>query len=58
MLPASNEISYQQAKPTEATNNKATMIMDYTHTYPNNILLYYVSDMQLYIDSDAAYPFY
>ena len=29
--------------------------MDYTYTYPNAILQYYARNIQLYIDSDAAY---
>ena len=55
MLPAISKISSQQAKPTQETNDKATMLMDYAHTYPDAIIRYHASDMQLYIDSDAAY---
>ena len=29
--------------------------MDYAHTYPNATIRYYTSDMQLHVDSDAAY---
>ena len=29
--------------------------MDYTHNYPNATSRYYASDMQLHVDSDAAY---
>ena len=55
MLPDINEISSQQAKPTQETNNKATMLMDYAHIYLDAKIRYKASDMQLYIDYDAAY---
>ena len=55
ILPAINEISTQQAQPTEDTNTKATMLMDYFHTYPCATIRYHASDMQLHVDSDAAY---
>ena len=29
--------------------------MDYAHTYPDSVIYYHASDMQMYIDSDAAY---
>ena len=54
MLPAINEMSSQQVKTTEATNNKATILMDYAYHYSNAILRYYASTMKLYIDSDTA----
>ena len=31
------------------------MIMDYTHMYPDRVIKYHTSKLQLYIDSDAAY---
>ena len=55
MLPAINGILSQQARPTQDTNEKVTMLMDYVHTYPDAIIRYHASDMQLYIDSEAAY---
>ena len=55
MLPAINEISSKQTKPTTKTNDKATMLMDYTYTRPESKIRYHVSDMKLYIDSDVAY---
>ena len=55
MLPAINEISSQHANPTEETNAKAQMLMDYAHTYPDATIRYHASNMQLYMDSDAAY---
>ena len=45
MLPVINEISSQQAQPTEDTNAKAQMRMDYAHTYPNATIRYKASDM-------------
>ena len=55
MLPALNEISSTQAKPTTYTREECQQIMDYAATYPNIYVQYYVSDMVLLIDSDAAY---
>ena len=55
ILPAINEISSQQAKPTKETNNKVKMLMDYAHTYPDTKIRYHASDIQLCIDSHAAY---
>ena len=55
MLVATNEIGNQQAAPTEKTNEAATMLMDYAHTYPNAIIRYHDSDMCLHIDSYAAF---
>ena len=52
MLPDINKIS---AYPTEDTNKKCTILMAYTHSYPNAVIRYYASDMRLYIYSDAAY---
>ena len=31
------------------------MLLDYLHTHPNAKIRYHASDMQLHIDSDAAY---
>ena len=55
MLPKINEIPDQQAKPTEETNDKVTILMDYAHTYPSATIHYHASDIHLHIDSDAAY---
>mmetsp|Transcript_11265 Transcript_11265/g.15885 ORF Transcript_11265/g.15885 Transcript_11265/m.15885 type:complete len:463 (+) Transcript_11265:115-1503(+) len=55
MLAALNEISTTQAKPTEHTLDKCKRLLDYAATYQNAYLRYYSSDMQLHIDSDAAY---
>ena len=55
ILPEINEISTSQAKPTEDTNKKYTMLMNYTHSYPNTVICYHASDTRMHIDSNAAY---
>jgi hypothetical protein len=55
MLPAINEISGSQAKPTVNTLKACKMLMDYAATYPVAIIRYHASDMVLHVDSDAAY---
>ena len=55
MLPAINDISSQQAKPTTTTQAKVERLMDYSAMYPDAYLRYYTSDMKLNIDSDASY---
>ena len=55
MLPAINEISSQQANPTENTWKACEMLLDYACTYPNAKIRYYASDMCLHVDTDAAY---
>ena len=53
--PALNEIRTMQAKPTEATNAKAQMLMDYLHFHPDATLRYHASDMILQFEADSAY---
>ena len=55
ILPALNEIGLQQHMPTEIIRKKCNRLMDYLHTYKNAFIRYKASDMQLHIDSDAAY---
>ena len=55
ILPAINDIASMQAHPTEQTNEKVKMLLDYLCTYPNAKVRYYASNMILHIDSDAAY---
>ena len=55
MLPALNQISTQQSKPTQRTNEDADMLLDFAATYPNAKIRFYASDMILHIDTDAAY---
>ena len=52
---ALNDIATSQASPTRKTKDATLMLMDYLHTHPNAKIRYHASDMQLYIDSDAAY---
>ena len=44
-----------QSNPTESTNNKIKMLLDYLATYPNAKIRYHASDMVLHVDSDTAY---
>lgn len=55
MLPALNEISTQQSKPTEKTLKATNHLLDYAATYPLAIIRFYASDMILAVESDAAY---
>ena len=55
VLTAPGDISTAQASPTINTNKKTVMMMDYLHTFPNAKLRFYADDMQLHIESDAAY---
>ena len=55
MLPALNQISTQQSKPTHQTNDDAAMLLDFAATYPNAKVRYHASDMILHVDTDAAY---
>ena len=53
--PCLNSIGTEQACPTESTNEKAQMLMDYLHDHPNGILRYHASAMILSLEADAAY---
>ena len=55
ILPALNEISFMQATPTENTNKKIQMLLDYLYNFKNAKIRFYRSDMQLHVDSDVAY---
>ena len=55
MLTALNDIGIQQAHPTVKVKDKLQTLMDYANTYPNVFLRFYASDMQLHVDTDAAY---
>ena len=55
MLPALNQIGSQQAQPTQLVMKKIQRLMDYANTYQHAYVRFYASDMQLMIDSDAAY---
>jgi hypothetical protein len=55
MLTALNNIRTTQSNPIEYTLQEYQQLMDYTATYPQMIVRYYVSDMILNIDSNATY---
>ena len=55
MLPALNQIGSQQSLPTKHVLEKIQRLMDYANTYPNAYVRFYASDMQLTVDSDAAF---
>ena len=55
ILPALNEISTQQSRPTKKTLAKTNMLLDYMATYPNARMRFLAGTMQLLVESDAAY---
>jgi hypothetical protein len=55
IITALNEISHQQAAPTEKTKAACDMLLDYLSTHPNATLRFHASDMVLAVCSDAAY---
>ena len=55
ILPALNDISRNQANPTQHTIDQCQRVLDYVNTYQNVQVRYYASDMILNIDTDAAY---
>ena len=50
-----NEIGTTQAQPTEFTKKECQRLMDYLYTYPEVKIQFYASNMNLHIESDAAY---
>ena len=54
-LPFTNETPPQQTVSTDITNEKVGMLIYYAREYPNKMVCYHASVMQLNIDSDAAY---
>eukprot|EP00957_Ditylum_brightwellii_P208528 15357882-Ditylum_brightwellii.AAC.1 len=54
-LPALNDIGTQQSTPTQAMIADTEWIMDSFHTYPDAHLQFFAGDMQLHVNSDAAY---
>ena len=55
MLTSLNDIGSQQALPTTNVSEKAQQLMDYANTYPHVFVCFYASDMQLAVDTDAAF---
>ena len=54
MLPAIDKITAQQTNPTEDTNVKAAMLVEYSYKYPNASLCHHASDIQLCTYYDAT----
>ena len=55
MLPAFNQMAVQRAQLIQNSMEKVQRLLDYVNTYSNTALRFYASDMQLLVDSDAAY---
>jgi hypothetical protein len=55
IIAALNEISNNQASPTEHTRQACNMLLDYLATHPDAVIRYHASDMILALCSDAAY---
>ena len=53
--PCLNSIGTEQASPTESTNTKAQMLMDYLHDHQDGTLRFFASDMILTCEADSAY---
>ena len=52
ILPTLNEIAINQAGPTQETNKKCNILMDYLATHQNTKLRYHSSNMTLHINTD------
>ena len=55
LLVGLNEISVDQASPTQKIKQKCQRLLDYAATYPDAVIRFYASDMILHVESDAAY---
>ena len=55
MLPAINDISSQQSKPTETTASHLCQLLDYAASNPDATIRYTASGMVLHIHSDGSY---
>ena len=55
IYPALNEVSTNQAHPTDNTLRKCHHPLDYVSTHPNATIRYHASDMVLNVDSNVAY---
>ena len=55
IIVALNEISNNQASPTDHTKKACDMLLDYLSTHPDATIRYHASDMILAVCSDAAY---
>jgi hypothetical protein len=54
-LPALNEKSNNQAKPTALTGKACNLLLEYLATHPDAMIRYYASDIILCVVADAAY---
>jgi hypothetical protein len=55
ILHAVTKLGQEQAKPTQATMNRALHLLQYVAWHPNPSVTYFASDMRLLIHSDASY---
>ena len=55
LFPALNTMATNQAAPTENSLRQCHRLLDYIATYPNVTIQFHASNMQLHVDSDAAY---
>ena len=55
MLTTLNDIGTQQAFPTTKLKTKVQQLLDYANTYKDVFVCYYASDIQLHVDTNAAY---
>ena len=55
MLTALNDIGSQQALPTMNVKKTVQQLLDYANIYPDVFIYFYASDMQLHVDTDAAF---
>ena len=55
ILTALNDIGTQQSEPTQNTQKEAAWLMDFLAWHPEAKIRYYAGNMQLAVDSDAAY---
>ena len=54
ILPALTDISSAQVNPIKYTFKAVYMLMDYSHTFPNDKIPYERSDMILHVDLDSV----
>ena len=55
ILPTLSKIASKQATPTIKTKQQIQHLLDYVNSYPTAYLRFHASDMELTVDSDAAY---
>lgn len=55
MLPATNEVSSAQAKPTERVKEQAIRLLQFARANPNNCVVFRKSKMHFILQTDASY---